>query len=271
MAGPPRDRRAPARPWHVAAAIDALLDQLGDAELGEQVLQLVRHQLDRGDDKLADTVCGRRGARAGDAGKRLDKELARVEKEHAKGAPRPRRARGKRQAGRCRAPFDPTRDPSVAAVLTEHTALLRLLGYLARPELADACWSGSRGRIARARCASPRSRRCAASSPPREAKGTETAIEALIEYADGDDLGIAQAAIDTLRGARVPEKLAKPFAALARSKNPAAQKLAMERLARRRWRRRGQGADRRPRRRRRRRRATRPAAAWPRRPRRCCR
>src|SRR5207302_5432093 len=39
-----------------------------------------------------------------------------------------------------------------------------------------------------------------------------------------------QSAVDTLKGARIPESLAKPFAALAKSKNIAAQKLAMERL-----------------------------------------
>jgi hypothetical protein len=32
------------------------------------------------------------------------------------------------------APFDPTRDAAVAPILAEHTALLRLLGYLARPQ-----------------------------------------------------------------------------------------------------------------------------------------
>jgi hypothetical protein len=41
---------------------------------------------------------------------------------------------------------------------------------------------------------------------------------------------VAQAAVDTLRGARIPESLAKPFAALAKSKHAIVQKLAMERL-----------------------------------------
>src|SRR6185312_11327901 len=41
---------------------------------------------------------------------------------------------------------------------------------------------------------------------------------------------VAQSAVDTLRGARIPESLAKPFASLAKSKNVMAQKLAMERL-----------------------------------------
>src|SRR5690606_21669218 len=63
-----------------------------------------------------------------------------------------------------------------------------------------------------------------------EARGTEKAIEVLIALARSSDLAVAQAAIDTLAGARVPERLRKQFAALARSKNPAAQRLAMERL-----------------------------------------
>ena len=113
-----------------ASAIDALLDQLGDHELGEQVLQLVRHELDAGDDKLAELVWKAASARVGDAGKRLDKELARVEKDHAKAAP----AAKKGKAAAAPAPFDPTRDAAVAPILAEHTALLRLLGYLARPQ-----------------------------------------------------------------------------------------------------------------------------------------
>lgn len=208
------------------AAIEAVLDQLGDHDLGEQVLQLVRAALDGGDDKLAELVWKAASARVGDTGKQLDKELARVEKEHAKAAA-PAKKNGKAAAP---APtFDATRDPAVAPRLAEHTALLRLLGYLARPQsqaLLVAQAAPERVRPVRF-AAIAALRRIVASS---EAKGTETAIEALIDYADGDDLGVAQAAIDTLRGARIPEKLAKPFAALAKSKNPAAQKLAMERL-----------------------------------------
>jgi hypothetical protein len=208
-----------------AAAIDALLDQLADHELGEQVLQLVRHELDAGDDKLAELVYKAASGRVGDSGKRLHKELARVAKEQG-AAP----AKGKAKAAKVAAPpADPTRDPSVAPLLAEHTGLLRLLGYLARPQSQALL-------VAQADPEQPRPVRFAAIAALRrivahaEAKGTEAAIAALIEYADGDDLGIAQTAIDTLRGARIPEKLAKPFAALAKSKNPAAQKLAMERL-----------------------------------------
>ena len=209
-----------------AAAIDALLDQLADHELGEQVLQLVRHELDGGDDKLAELVYKAASGRVGDSGKRLHKELARLAKDQGGAAP----AKGKAKAAKVAAPpADPTRDPAVAPLVAEHTGLLRLLGYLARPQSQALL-------VAQADAAQPRPVRFAAIAALRrivaqaEAKGTEAAIAALIEYADGDDLGIAQTAIDTLRGARIPEKLAKPFAALAKSKNPAAQKLAMERL-----------------------------------------
>ncbi|HWU88874.1 MAG TPA: hypothetical protein VN253_16525, partial [Kofleriaceae bacterium] len=63
-----------------------------------------------------------------------------------------------------------------------------------------------------------------------EARGTEKVIEALIELADGDDAAVAQAAVDTLHGARIPESLARAFAGLAKSRHAFAQKLAMERL-----------------------------------------
>ncbi|HVV88826.1 MAG TPA: HEAT repeat domain-containing protein [Kofleriaceae bacterium] len=234
-----------------ASAVDAIVDQLGDPELGEQVLQLVRHELDGGDGKLADLVWKAATARAGDAGKRLDKELARVEKEWQKNAAAAGAAKGAKAAkkgagagggggasaakgnGKAPPPEAPppdfTRDPAVAPILAELTAALRLLGYLARPtSQALLVWQSAADRPRPVRFAAIAAlRRIVAAS---EAKGTEPAIEALIEYADGDDPGIAQAAIDTLRGARIPEKLAKPFAALARSKNAAAQKLAMERL-----------------------------------------
>jgi hypothetical protein len=170
-----------------ASAIDALLDQLGDPELGEQVLQLVRHELDAGDDKLAELVWKAASARVGDSGKRLDKELARVEKEHAKArAP----AKKGKAAAAAPAPFDPTRDAAVAPILAEHTALLRLLGYLARPQSQGLL-------VAQAQPGRPRPVRFAAIAALRrivaasEAKGTEAAIEALIEYADGDDSGRA--------------------------------------------------------------------------------
>ncbi|HUQ00868.1 MAG TPA: hypothetical protein VM261_00175 [Kofleriaceae bacterium] len=217
-------------------AIEAILDQLGDAELGEQALQLIRHELDGGDEKLAELVYKVASSRVGDAGKRLADEIKRVEKEREKvekekGKDAAKKGKAKPQNGSngAGAPFDPTRAPSVAPALAEHTGLLRLLGYLARTSSQSLLVKESseeRPRAVRFAAIAALRRIVAAS----EAKGTEAAIEALIEYADGEDLGIAQAAIDTLRGARIPEKLAKPFSALARSKNPSAQKLAMERL-----------------------------------------
>lgn len=226
--GPPGARRTIAQLLArrgTVAAIDALLDQLADAELGEPVLQLVRHELDGGDGKLAELVWKAASGRVGDSGKRLHKELARLDKEHAKGA-----APAKKGKAATPAPtFDATRDPAAAPLVAEHTGLLRLLGYLARPQSQALL-------VAQAAEDQPRPVRFAAIAALRrivaagDAKGTEAAIAALIEYADGDDVGIAQSAIDTLRGARIPEKLAKPFAALAKSKNPAAQKLAMERM-----------------------------------------
>ncbi|MBZ0238473.1 MAG: hypothetical protein K8M05_39535, partial [Deltaproteobacteria bacterium] len=200
------------------------------------MLQLIRHELDGGDEKLAELVYKVASGRVGDSGKRLAEEIKRVEKERAKAEKEQDKkgkgkgkGEGKAETNGANGHFDPTRDPSVAPALAEHTGLLRLLGYLARPSSQSLLVKESneeRPRPVRFAAIAALRRIVAAS----EAKGTEAAIEALIEYADGDDLGIAQAAIDTLRGARIPEKLAKPFAALARSKNPSAQKLAMERL-----------------------------------------
>jgi len=210
-------------------AVEAILDQLGDAELGEQALQLIRHELDGGDEKLAELVYKVASGRVGDTGKKLGDEIKRVEKEKQKAKGKGKGEADKKNGSNGTPPFDPTRDASVAPALAEHTGLLRLLGYLARPSSQNLL-------VKEAAEDRPRPVRFAAIAALRrivaasEAKGTEAAIEALIEYADGEDLGIAQAAIDTLRGARIPEKLARPFSALARSKNPSAQKLAMERL-----------------------------------------
>lgn len=224
-----------------SAAVEALLDQLGDPELGEQALQLVRAELDAQEGKLNELVWKSATARVADSGKRLDKELARLEKERGKdkdgkdgkkAGKHGKAGRDEAKNGKTAPPpppaADPLRDPEVAPILAEHTALLRLLGYLARPQSQALL-------VAQAEPARPRPVRFAAIAALRRIvaaaeKGTETAIEALIEYADGEDAGVAQAAIDTLRGARIPEKLAKPFAALAKSRNPSAQKLAMERL-----------------------------------------
>jgi HEAT repeat protein len=215
-------------------AVDAILDQLADPEFGEQALQLLRAELDREGpavEKLRALVEKSASARTSEVGKRVKKEFARARKDAEKAAgaeaKKPKKKNGTN--GHAVVAPDPLRDPQVAAAVAEHGALLRLLGYLADP-------STQKLLLEHATDDNPRPIRLAAIAALRrivassEAKGTEHAIEALIEYADGDDLAVAQSAIDTLRGARIPEKLAKPFAALAKSKNPAAQKLAMERL-----------------------------------------
>lgn len=209
-------------------AVEAVLDQLADPEFGEQALQLVRHELDRGADKLAALVDKLAGARAPDAAKRLAKAWAAASKP-AKPA---KAGKGAKAAKVVVAPVaaDPLRVPEVAHGIAELGSLLRLIGYLARPT--------SQGLLLKfAADDQPRPIRLAAIAGLRrivassEVKGTEKVIEALIELADdASDLAVAQSAVDTLRGARIPESLSKPFAALAKSKHVAAQKLAMERL-----------------------------------------
>lgn len=216
-------------------AVEAVLDQLADDELGEQALQLVRAELDKpGADKLAGLIDSSATARAAEASKALARAWAAAQRAAAPGKAS---AAGKdsaakrrsRAAGNGAAAPDPLRDPEVARGVAVLGALLRLIGYLARPE--------SQGLLLRyAAGEQPRPIRLAAIAGLRrivahgEARGTEKVIEAMIELAGGDDAAVAQAAVDTLRGARIPESLARPFAALARSQNVAAQKLAMERL-----------------------------------------
>lgn len=218
------------------SAIDAVLDQLSDPEFGEQALQLVRAELDSGNDKLANQVEKSAVARASDAAKELHKVWAKAQKtaadaqkasaKAAKGKKKPAGANGSN--GHATA-ADPLRDPEVALGIARLGSLLRLIGYLARPSTQSLL-------LKYAAPDEPRPIRLAAIAGLRrivaqsEAKGTEKVIETLIDYADGDDLAIAQSAVDTLRGARIPESLAKPFAALAKSRNVMAQKLAMERL-----------------------------------------
>jgi HEAT repeat protein len=220
------------------AAIDAVIDQLADHEFGEQALQLLRAELDRAraepGDKITSLIEKSAVARTGDATKQLAKASAAAQKaasghrvSRAKGkAKRPAKAGGSNGEP---APSDPLRDPEVAHGVAALGSLLRLIGYLARPETRSLL-------LKYAAADQPRPIRLAAIAGLRrivaqaEAKGTEKVIEALIEFADGDDPAVVQAAVDTLRGARIPEPLAKPFAALAKSKNVIAQKLAMERL-----------------------------------------
>jgi len=219
-------------------AIEAVLDQLADPEFGEQALQLVRAELDKDNEKLANQVEKSAIGRAGEAAKELHKAWAHAEKaadkvikenkDAAKKAAKKKAANGTNGHGVLAAP-DPLRAPEVASGIAQLGALLRLIGYLARPSTQSLL-------LKYADAEEPRPIRLAAIAGLRrivatsEAKGTEKVIETLIEYADSDDFAVAQSAVDTLRGARIPESLAKSFAALAKSKNVAAQKLAMERM-----------------------------------------
>ncbi len=212
-------------------AVEAVLDQLADAEFGEQALQLVRADLDKPDaaDKLVGIVEKSASARASEAGKALAKTWAKAQ---AAAAPE-KAARGAKAKGKpgAAAPVagDPMRDPDVARGTAELGALLRLIGYLAKPSTQAMLLGYTEDDQPRPirLAAIAGLRRIVASS---EAKGTEKVVEALIELADGTDPAVAQAAVDTLRGARIPDSLAKPFAGLAKSKNAMAQKLAMERM-----------------------------------------
>jgi HEAT repeat protein len=221
-------------------AVEAVLDQLADPEFGEQALQLVRAELDAsptsrsGEGKLANQVEKSAIGRAGEAAKHLHQAWNTAEKA-ASSTKSAKRSGGKTASATSTshtvAPVtaDPMRAPEVVTGIAQLGALLRLIGYLARPatqslllKYADA------DELRPIRLAAIAGlRRIVATS---EAKGTEKVIETLIDYANGEDFAVAQAAVDTLRGARIPESLAKPFAQLAKSKNPAAQKLAMERM-----------------------------------------
>jgi HEAT repeat protein len=226
-----------------APAIDAVLDQLADEEFGEQALQLVRAELDRAEPGagkhagLAILIEKAAVARAGDAGKQLAKAWTAAQRAGAApqaptgGKRKPKPAARPAPAGTSGdSPADDLlRDHGVARAVAALGGLLRLIGYLARPEAHALLLKHSRAD-------QPRPIRLAAIAGLRrivahsEAKGAEKLVDALIDLADGDDLAVAQASVDTLRGARIPEPLAKRFAGLARSKNAAAQKLAMERL-----------------------------------------
>jgi hypothetical protein len=212
-------------------ALEAVLDQLADSEFGEQALQLVRAELDQGNDKLGNLVEKCAIERAKDADKELRKVWANAQKTAAEATKAATKAakKSKKANGTNGHDVDPLRDPAVLAGSAQLSSLLRLIGYLARPTTQKML-------LDFADPEEPRPIRLAAIAGLRrivaqsEAKGTEKVIETLIDYADGDDLAVAQSSVDTLRGARIPESLAKPFAALAKSKNVSAQKLAMERL-----------------------------------------
>ncbi len=213
-------------------AVEAVLDQLPDAEFGEQALQLIRAELDHGNEKLAAVIEKTAAGRASEANKELAKAWTKAQKaadakaKDAKPASKKQPVAGSN--GHTAAP-DPLRDPDVARGVAMLGSLLRLIGYLANPATQTLL-------LKYADPEEPRPIRLAAIAGLRrivaqsEAKGTEKVIEALVEFADSADLAVAQSAVDTLRGARIPESLAKTFAKLAKSKNVAAQKLAMERL-----------------------------------------
>jgi hypothetical protein len=243
-AGPIAARRAIAQlllARATPAALDAVLDQLGDPELGEPALQLVRAELDREAGRaaagapLADLIEQAAVARVRDAGKRLAKAWAASQagavagKRAKPGKPgKPTRAGAAAPRDRAASPVDPLRDPELAHGVAVVGNLLRLIGYLARPATQALL-------LGHVDADQPRPIRLAAIAALRrivshDVKGGDKLIAALIELAAGDDVAVAQAAVDTLRGARIPEALARPFAALARSQHAAAQKLAMERM-----------------------------------------
>jgi hypothetical protein len=214
-------------------SVEAVLDQLSDNEFGEQALQLVRTELDAGNEKVAALVEKVAIGRASEVNKELAKAWAKAEKA-ADAAAKDAKAAKKKKNGanghtNGHAVADPLRDPDVAKGASDLGRILRLIGYLAKPSTQSLLLKYADGE-------QPRPIRLAAIAGLRrivaqsEAKGTEKVIEALIDFADGDDLAVAQSAVDTLRGARIPESLAKLFTKLTKSKNVAAQKLAMERL-----------------------------------------
>jgi hypothetical protein len=236
-------------------AIEAVLDQLSDDEFGEPALQLVRAELDRGEpgtDQLATVIEKAAIARAGDARKALDKAWAaahRVAAPAARAGGKPKRpARPAPTGGTGQPPADPLRDPDVVRGIAALGNLLRLIGYLARPTTQPllltsaaagqpqpirlAAIAGLRRLVAQgdATPAPPGGSRASDRATKPRASAADAVIEAMIGFADDDDPAIAQAAVDTLRGARIPEALARPFADLARGKHPFAQQLAMERL-----------------------------------------
>ena len=218
-----------------SSAIEAVLDQLGDVEVGEQVLQLLRAEIDRHGEKTIAVIEKSALGRTAAVGKKLRSEWNRVVSQATRATKAGAGKAAKKKNGKSVAPSPaeadspPAMDPAIAAAAFELGLLLRLIGYRAQPGSLPLL-------IAHVSEDLPRSIRLAAIAAMRrvvaasDAKGTDKAIEMLIAIAGSSDLVVAQAAIDTLAGARVPERLAKPFAALVKSKNPAAQKLAMSRL-----------------------------------------
>jgi hypothetical protein len=217
-------------------ALEAVIDQFADREFGEQALQLVRTQVDEGVEKSIALVEKVMVPRLTETSKALQKAFIKAVKiaqtanqEVAKAGAKNKKQKQVAPSVAISTGTDPLRDPDVADGIASLSAYLRLVGYLAKPSTISLL-------LAHAGEDRPRPIRLAAIAGLRrlvaqsEAKGTESVIAALIEFADGDDAVVAQSAVDTLRGARIPDKLAKPFAALAKSQYGAAQKLAMERM-----------------------------------------
>jgi hypothetical protein len=167
-------------------AIDAVLDQLSDNEFGEQALQLVRAELDTGNERLANQIeksaIGRASETAKDVHKlwaKAQKTAAEATKAAAKDAKKKKATNGNGTNGHAVA-ADPLRDPEVAQGISQLGALLRLIGYLARPSTQSLL-------LKYADAEEPRPIRLAAIAGLRrivaqsEAKGTEKVIETLIE------------------------------------------------------------------------------------------
>ncbi|HWU86425.1 MAG TPA: HEAT repeat domain-containing protein, partial [Kofleriaceae bacterium] len=148
-------------------AVEAVVDQLSDEELGEQALQLLRHELDQGNEKLAHLIEKIAVARAADASKDLAKAWAKAQQAAAAAAKLVKAAKGAKTARTAAtadaaakpskrkaasgpngaplaasapaapaapvAPPDPLREPDVTRGAAALGGLLRLIGYLARP------------------------------------------------------------------------------------------------------------------------------------------
>ncbi|MCA9678500.1 MAG: HEAT repeat domain-containing protein, partial [Myxococcales bacterium] len=190
------------------AAVDAVIDQLADVELGEQALQLLRAEVDHHNEKVVAIIEKSALARAADVGKTVKKEWARALRDADKQAAaeakaakaKAAKAKGKAGQGDGKAAPpsgnghaagpDPMRDPAVAAGVHELGLLLRLIGYMARPSALSLLM----GKIGDDW---PRAVRLAAIAALRrivashEGKSTDAAIERLIALADGADLAIA--------------------------------------------------------------------------------
>jgi HEAT repeat protein len=106
-------------------AVEAVIDQLADAEFGEQALQLVRHELDQGHQKLANLIEKLAVARAAAAGKELAKAWGKAQKKAATGGKPPKQA----AAGKAGKPA--TKDGKVP--LLQEMQLASLLSGPAKP------------------------------------------------------------------------------------------------------------------------------------------